>query len=136
MGKRNNLLGNPIEKKIGLKIIWRNRRSIEPQTRLRQEFHMNGVNFEKLVALVQPNLEKQDPNLRKSIPIEKRVGAALWRLASGNSFRSVAKTLAIGKSSSVKITHDFCDEIVRISSNLIKFPQVIVIVKFHRLSVR
>ena len=65
---------------------------------------MNGVNFEKLVALVRPNLEKQDPNLRKSIPIEKRVGAALWRLASGNSFRSVAKTLAIGKSSSVKIT--------------------------------
>ena len=97
---------------------------------------MNGVNFEKLVALVRPNLEKQDPNLRKSIPIEKRVRAALWRLASGNSFRSVAKTLAIGKSSSVKITHDFCDEIVRISSNLIKFPQVIVIVKFHRLSVR
>ena len=53
---------------------------------------MNGVNFEKLVAFVRPNLEKQDTNLQKAIPIEKRVGVALWRLARGNSFRSIFKT--------------------------------------------
>ena len=77
----------------------------------------------KLVALVRPNLEKQDSNLRKAIPIEKHVGVALWRLATGNSFWSVAKTFAIGKSTAVKIAHDFCDEIVWKSSNFIKFPQ-------------
>ena len=53
---------------------------------------MNGVNFEKLVAFVRSNLEKQDTNLQKAIPIEKRVGVALWRLARGNSFRSISKT--------------------------------------------
>ena len=87
---------------------------------------MNGVNFEKLVALVRPNLEKQHTNLSKVIPILKCVGNALWCLATGNSFRSVAKTFATGKSTAVKITHNFCDEIVRISSNLKQLPQTLI----------
>ena len=103
--------------------IWRNRQSNQFQIRWRQDVRMNGVNFEKLVALVQPNLEKQDTNLRKAVPMKKRVGVTLWRLATGNYFRSVAKTFAIGKSTGVKIIHEFCDEIVRISSNFIKFLQ-------------
>ena len=82
---------------------------------MEEDFRMNGVNFEKLVALVRPNLEQQDANLRKAIPIEKRVGVALRHLGTRNSFRSVAKTFAIGKSTAVKITHDFYDEVVRIS---------------------
>ena len=84
---------------------------------------MNSVNFENLVTLVRSNLEKQDTNLSKAKPVEKRVGVALWRLVSRNIFCSVAKTIAIGKSTVVKITHDFCDVVVRISSNFIKFPQ-------------
>ena len=71
---------------------------------------MNDESFEKLVALVRLNLEKQDTNLWKVIPIEKRVGFALWRFATGNSFHSVVKTFANGKSTAVKMTHDFCDE--------------------------
>ena len=84
---------------------------------------MNGVNFEKLVALVRPNLEKQHTNLRKAIPILKYVSNTLWRLVTGNFFCSVVKTFATGKLTAVKITHNFCDEIVRISSNLKKLPQ-------------
>ena len=84
------------------KDILRNRRSDEFQTRWRQDFRINGINLEKLVALVQLNLETQDTNLRKVIPVAKRVGVALWRLVTGNSFRSVSKTFAIGKSTAVK----------------------------------
>ena len=101
----------------------RNRRSDEFQTTWRRDFHINGINLEKLVALVQLNLETQDTNLRKVIPVAKRVGVALWRLVTGNSFRSVSKMFAISKSTAVKLTHNFCDEIVQISSNFIKLPQ-------------
>ena len=45
---------------------------------------MNDESFEKLVPPVRPNLEKQDTNLWKVLPIEKRVGVALWRFATGN----------------------------------------------------
>ena len=38
-------------------------------------------------------------------------------------WQNIAKTFAIGKSIAVKIIHNFCDEIVRIFPNFIKFPQ-------------
>ena len=62
--------------------IWKKRPSNKFQTRWRQDFRMNSVNFEKLVALVPLNFEKQDTNLQKAIPIEKHVGFALWRLVT------------------------------------------------------
>ena len=79
---------------------------------------MNGLNFEKLVDLVLPHLEKHDTKLRKAIPIEKRVAVVLWLL----SFRTVSKTFAIGKSTAVTITCEFCTEIFRLSPQFIKFP--------------
>ena len=82
---------------------------------------MNSVNFENQFFF-WPNLEKQD-RFAKAIPLEKRVGVALWRLAAGNSFCSFDKTFAIGNSTAVKITYDFYDKIVWISSNFTNFPQ-------------
>ena len=38
-------------------------------------------------------------------------------------FCSVAKMFASGRSTAVKVTHAFCDEIIRMSSNFIKFAQ-------------
>ena len=84
---------------------------------------MNGFNFEKLVNEVRHALEKQDTNMRKAIRVEKRVAKAIWRLSTGNSFRSVAKTFAIGKSTAVKITREFCKEFCRTASAFIKFPR-------------
>ena len=82
---------------------------------------MNSVNFENQFFFDQTQKNKTD--LRKAIPLEKRVGVALWRLAAGNSFCSFAKTFAIGNSTAVKITYDFYDKIVWISSNFTNFPQ-------------
>ena len=65
---------------------------------------MTGKTFEKLVNLVSPNLSKEDTKFRKSIPVQKRVAIALWGLSTGNSFRTIAKTLAVGKSTAVSIT--------------------------------
>ena len=49
----------------------------------------------QIVQLVRPRLEKRDTQLLKAIPIEKRVGVALWRLSTGNYFRSIQKTFGI-----------------------------------------
>ena len=81
------------------------------QLQWKQDFRMNGFNFEKLVNEVRHALEKQDTHdMRKAIRVEKRVAIAIWRLSTGNSFRSVAKTFAIGKSTAVKVTREFCKE--------------------------
>ena len=96
--------------------MWEHRHSSDFQFRWKLDFRMNSLNFEKLVDLVRQRLEKHDTQLRTAIPIERRAAVALWRLSTGNSFHTVSKTFAIGKSTAVTITRDVCAEIFR------KFP--------------
>ena len=103
--------------------MWQNRNNPNYQSHWRADFRMSGYSFENLVNLVRPRLEERDTNLRRAIPIEKRVAIALWRLSTGNSFRTVSKTLAVGKSTAVTITREFCAEMKRQSASLIKFPK-------------
>ena len=42
---------------------------------------------------------------------QKRVVVAVWRLANGNCFRTISKTMTIGNSTAVKITKQFCQEL-------------------------
>ena len=78
--------------------------------------------FLKIVKIVQPVIEKRDTQFRRVVTIEKRVAIALWRLSTGNSFRTTPKTFAVGKSTAVQITRDFCSEVQRLASKFIKFP--------------
>ena len=102
--------------------MWEHRHSSDFQFRWKLDFRMNSLNFEKLVDLVRQRSEKHDTQLRTAIPIERRAAVALWRLSTGNSFHTVSKTFAIGKSTAVTITRDVCAEIFRLSLQFIKFP--------------
>ena len=62
-----------------------------------------------IANLVEVIISKPDTKFRKVIPAEKRVGIALWRLATGNSCQSTGKTFCVAKSTAVSITHDFCE---------------------------
>ena len=57
--------------------MWGNRHASDFQLHWKLDFRMNGLNFEKLVDLVHPRLEKHDTHLRKAISIEKRGAVAL-----------------------------------------------------------
>ena len=46
--------------------------------------------------------------MRKAIPIEKCYGVALWRLPTGNSFRSVAKTSQIETATAMELFQRDC----------------------------
>ena len=65
---------------------------------------MSQDTFRHIVRVVQAALEKRDIQFRRAIPIEKGVAIALWRLSTGNFFRTVAKTFAVGKSTALQIT--------------------------------
>ena len=87
----------------------------------KNDFWMTRNTFLKIVKIVQPVIEKRDTQFRRVVTIEKRVAIALWRLSTGNSFRTTPKTFAVGKSTAVQITRDFCSEIQRVASEFIKF---------------
>ena len=84
---------------------------------------MSQDTFQDIVRVVQPALEKRDTQFRRGIPIEKRVAIALWRFSTGNSFRTIAETYAVGKSTAVQITREFCSEILRLTPRYIHFPR-------------
>ena len=84
---------------------------------------MSQETFRDIVRVVQPSLEKRDAQFRRAILIEKRVAIALWRLLTGNSFRTVAKTFAVGKSTATQIAREFCSKMLRLAPRYIHFPR-------------
>ena len=104
--------------------LWERRDEDDPilQSQWKQDFRINKETFEMIVGLVTQNLAKEDTQLRRAIPIQKRVGIALWRLATGDSYRSVGKVFGVAKATAVSITHDFYEELSRIADRFIKFP--------------
>ena len=89
----------------------------------KMDFRINGRTFMDVVELVRDRMERNDTNFRKAIPLEKRVAIALWRLANGNSYRTISKTFGVGKSTSVEITKEFCQTISSRADEFIRFPQ-------------
>ena len=67
-------------------------------------------------------MEKSDRSFRKAFPLEKQVVVALWRLATGNSYRKTSKVFGIGLSTVTKIMYEFCEAILEISHEFIHFP--------------
>ncbi|XP_066934300.1 uncharacterized protein [Clytia hemisphaerica] len=105
--------------------LWDRRDEIDNNVRhsqWRQDFRIKKETFEMLVRLMSPRLAKQDTQLRKAVPIEKRIAIGLWRLATGNAYRTVGKTFGVAKSTAVSITRDFYKELSRISGQVIHFP--------------
>ena len=66
-------------------------------------------------------MEKSDTSFRKAFPLEKQVVVALWRLATGNSYRTTSKVFGIGLSTVAKIMYEFCEAILEISHEFIHF---------------
>ena len=102
--------------------LWANRNNPQFDKYWKTDFRISRSTFQKIIELVQNSMEKSDTNFRRAIPVEKRVAAAIWRLATGNTYRTVGKTFAIAKSTAVKVTQEFVSEINRHAKVFIKFP--------------
>ena len=78
--------------------------------------------FDYICQLIEGDLQKEDTRLRKAVPVYKRVAVALWRLGSGNSYRTTGITFGLGKSTVIKICNEFKRVIIRRKDVFIKFP--------------
>ena len=52
-------------------------------------------------------IQKQGITFRKALSVEKRVAVAMWRLASGNSYRTINEVFGTGKSPVIKLVQEF-----------------------------
>ena len=103
--------------------MWQNRNDEIFSELWHKEFRMSPSTFEYLISLVEQSLSKVDTAFRKAVPIEKRVAVALWRLSTGNSYRTISKVFGIGKSTVIKLFQEFVRELLMLSPEFIKFPK-------------
>ena len=88
----------------------------------KENFRISRRTFEYIVRVVGPDLTKRDTRLRQCIHVNKRVAVALWRLATGDTYRSTGLQFGIGRCTAMLITHDFCEAIAKRATEFIKFP--------------
>lgn len=85
-------------------------------------FRVSRDTFEYICQLVAPAIARQNTRLRVPIPVEKRVAVGLWRLATGDCYRSCSLIVGLSKASAVYCTHEFVEELCRMRCDFIKFP--------------
>ena len=84
---------------------------------------MNRDTFEHICGLVGPELVRQNTTLCQANSVEKQVAVALWRLATGNLYRTVGVTFGIGRCTAVNVKDKFCTALLRRANDFIKFPK-------------
>ena len=88
----------------------------------KENFRVSRETFDHISRLVGPNLQRQDTRLREAIPVPKRVAVSIWRLATGECYRSCGMVVGLAKPTAVKCCHEFVREICRLQDEFIKFP--------------
>ena len=89
----------------------------------KNDFRVSKETFDYICQLVGPYLSRQNTRFRKAIPVNKRIGIAMWRLGTGNSYRTTGITFGQGKSTVIKICEDFMETLIRHKNEFIKFPE-------------
>lgn len=88
----------------------------------KRHFKVSRGTFDYICGMVSLDIQRQNTCFRQAIPVQKRVAIALWRLGTGNSYRSTAITFGIGKSSAIKICHSFSEAMNRRENDFISLP--------------
>ena len=102
--------------------MWRLRGNEIVSSFFRKEFRVSVPTFEFIINIVRAPLMRQTTVFREAISIEKRVGIALWKLITGNSYRSIGKTFGVSASLCCEVVLEFCVVLYVLAPRFISFP--------------
>ena len=88
----------------------------------REHFRMSFDSFQALCRILSPFMAKRNTRFRAAVPIEKRVAIGLWRLGTGESYRSTSITFGVGKCTALNIAHEFIRALFHVREDYICFP--------------
>ncbi|XP_019626781.1 PREDICTED: protein ALP1-like [Branchiostoma belcheri] len=77
-----------------------------------RRFRMTRATFLRICDELEPRLVRTTTRLRTPIPVRKRVAVAIYWLASGDLFRTVADLFGLSTASVCNLVHDFCQVVV------------------------
>ncbi|KAH9373466.1 hypothetical protein HPB48_009511 [Haemaphysalis longicornis] len=94
-----------------------------PDSAFRENFRVSSTTFTYIVNACEC-MRRQDTNMRRAIPLDKRVAIGLYRLASSAEERTVAHLFGVSRPLVNLIFREFCRVVVRHLEHLyIKFPR-------------
>ena len=63
-----------------------------------------------------------NPAMRAAVPEEKRVSTSLWRLATGDCYRTCGLMMGVSKSTAIQCCHKFVHELNSLQGDFIESP--------------
>ncbi|XP_056139741.1 putative nuclease HARBI1 [Lampris incognitus] len=86
-----------------------------------QHFRVSRETFSYLCRTLKPRLKRQDTTYRLCIPLQKRVGLALYKLANSCDYKTLSNLFAVGVASVCRCVHEFCTAVIEVLK-----PQLVV----------
>ncbi|XP_051996795.1 uncharacterized protein zgc:113227 isoform X1 [Xyrauchen texanus] len=88
-----------------------------------QNFKVSRGSFDYIYCRLKHAMERRNTNFRLCIPVRKRIAIALWKLATGNEYKSASQLFGVGVSTVFNCVQDFCNGIIKVLLPVhIKFP--------------
>ena len=91
--------------------------------RWKENLRVSRVTFEYICRLVGPAIVRQNTRMRDAVPVEKQVAVSLWRLATGECYRSCGLMIGLAKPTVVKCCHEFPSTRAEISRKIEGFSE-------------
>ena len=79
-----------------------------------QNFRMSHATFLYICDSLKSAIERQDTTMRQAIVLEKRLGIALWFLATGTDYRTIGHLFGVSKATVCLLVKDVCWAIVQL----------------------
>ncbi|KAK9879179.1 hypothetical protein WA026_004027 [Henosepilachna vigintioctopunctata] len=89
---------------------------------VRNFVRMSSEDFEYLLTMVSPKINKMNTNMREAITAKERLAVTLRFLATGDSYSSLQYLFRISKSSVSSIIPETCDAIIETLRDYVKMP--------------
>nr|XP_060615329.1 uncharacterized protein LOC132765152 [Anolis sagrei ordinatus] len=84
-----------------------------------ENFRMSRRTFMELCDMLRPVLERQTTNMRAPITVEKQLAIAIWKLATPDSYRSVAECFGVGRSTVSRIVMEVCQALYDVCHHVV-----------------
>ena len=102
---------------------WENICTNFTETQWMTNFRMKKSTFDYLVEKLKPMLKKKTTHLRKTVAVEKKIAAVLWKLATEGGYRHVGHLFGISDSTLCLSMREVCEAIVeKLLPRYIQFP--------------
>ncbi|XP_060095227.1 uncharacterized protein LOC132572328 [Heteronotia binoei] len=94
-----------------------------------ENFRMSRQTFMELCAMLRPVLERQTTNMRAPITVEKQLAIAVWKLATPDSYRSVAECFGVGRSTVSRIVMEVCQALYDVYHHVVHLTRPHEVIK-------